>query len=107
MVSEYWAREVLGKLTPACAKDQYINPEQSNPPGDEPPQTYGSPILERAAAMAGLNRSLTVPVAVAVLAPTSTGAETIRPTADTAVINAAIHRLAPRLHVMTDIVMHL
>jgi hypothetical protein len=32
-----WAKEVRGRLTPACLKAYTTRPEQSKPPGEAPP----------------------------------------------------------------------
>src|SRR5947207_12940151 len=37
------AYELCGSETPICAKTYITSPEQSNPRGDDPPQTYGTP----------------------------------------------------------------
>src|SRR5918911_2975337 len=39
----YCAYELCGSETPICAKAYMTSPEQSNPRGDAPPQTYGTP----------------------------------------------------------------
>jgi hypothetical protein len=33
----------VGRLIPICAYAYMTRPEQSNPPGEAPPQTYGTP----------------------------------------------------------------
>src|SRR5262249_21948786 len=37
------AYELCGRETPICAKAYITRPEQSNPLGDAPPHTYGTP----------------------------------------------------------------
>src|SRR5438094_7792304 len=39
----YCAATLCGSETPTCAKTYITRPEQSKPPGDAPPQTYGTP----------------------------------------------------------------
>src|SRR4051794_16662258 len=39
----YCAYEECGSDTPTCAYAHMTRPEQSKPPGDEPPHTYGTP----------------------------------------------------------------
>src|SRR5919204_5045970 len=39
----YCAYDECGSETPTCANDHATSPEQSNPPGAEPAQTYGVP----------------------------------------------------------------
>src|SRR3954447_12804536 len=44
--------DVRGSVIPAWLNAHWTRPEQSNPPGWVPPDAYGVPIIERAAATA-------------------------------------------------------
>src|SRR3954452_7169473 len=50
VVAPYCAAAVRGRGTPSMPEAYCVSPEQSNPRGDEPPYTYGTPRYREAMA---------------------------------------------------------